>query len=165
MKIGDVDGKGRIYAEDGCAMLEEGEDILDEFNGELLSWIGVYPSGPDQFKYIEFEMHILGEFITTTRRMIFVGMPVSAKDGFYAGGGLGSTHPNYQYIKGMELRVTENDARLYFSIPIAKVKAITPEAVTPEIIAEHQGTEVAFNITKEVAARLYELFIKLEPKK
>ena len=89
---------------------------------------------------------------------------MTAKGGFYGGGGMDSMHPNYQYAKGMELRVNENEARLYFSIPIPKVKAITPEAANPEIIAEHAGTEVGFNVTKEVADRLYKVFTHLEPK-
>jgi len=165
VKIGDVDGKDKYYDEGGCVLIEPGEEVIDEFNGELLSWMGVYPMGPEQFKYVELDMHIMGVFTTTSRRLIFVGMPVSAKGGFYGGGGLDSMHPNYQYVKGLELRVNENDARLFFSIPIPKVKAITPEAVNPEIIAEHHGTEVGFNVTKEVAGRLFEIFTRLEPKK
>jgi hypothetical protein len=165
MKIGDVDGKGKYYDDGGCVKLEEGEDVIDEFTGELRSWMGVYPMGPEKFKYVEMEMHVMGVFTTTSRRLVFVGMPVSAKGGFYGGGGMDSMHPNYQYVKGMELRVNENDARLYFSIPIPMVKAITPDAVNPEIIAVHDGTEVAFDVTNDVAQRLFRVFTALEPKK
>jgi hypothetical protein len=165
MKIGDLDGKGKFYDEGGCVIIEEGEEVIDEFTGNLRSWIGVYPLGPEQFKYVEMEMNIVGVFTTTSKRLLFVGMPVSSKGGFYGGGGMDSMHPNYQYVKGLELRVNQNDGRLYFSIPIPKVKAITPEASNPEIIADHQGTEVGFDVAKETAERLLAIFEKLEPKK
>jgi len=165
MKIGDVDGKDEVYDEGGCILLREGEDVIDEFTGELKSWIGIYPSGPNKFKYVEMEINVLGVFTTTSKRLVFVGVPASFKKGFYAGGGMDSSHPNYQYVMGLEKRVNEIGAHLYFSIPIPKIKAITAEALIPEIIAEHQGTEVGFNLEKKTAERLKTVFTHLEPKK
>lgn len=166
MKIGDLDGRDKIYDETGCIILDDGEDVIDQFMGECKTWVAVFPSGPEKFKYVELDMEITGTFYTTSRRLVFIGLPRSRRPGFYAGGSLMSSQPNFQYIAGIEKTVQENDARVYFSIPISKVKQIRLSATHPEIIGIHKnGKELAFEVVTSTAERLHTIFENIRPKK
>lgn len=82
MKIGDVEGKGKIYNEEGEPILERDERIRERFRGSCLNWATRKGGKIHGIKNFEGE----GEFIVTDKRLLFLRQPREFPPGYWAVG-------------------------------------------------------------------------------
>ena len=82
MKIGDLEGKGKIYSDDGTLILHKGETIKKRFKGTCLNWATRKRSKIHGIKNFEGE----GEFIVTDKRVLFLRQPREFPPGYWAVG-------------------------------------------------------------------------------
>jgi hypothetical protein len=82
MKIGDLDGKGTIYNENGEPILLHGENIRERFRGTCLNWATRKKGKIHGIMNFEGE----GEFILTDYRILFLRSPREFPPGYWAAG-------------------------------------------------------------------------------
>jgi hypothetical protein len=82
MKIGDVEGKGNIYNEDGEPILLRDENIRGRFRGTCINWATRKRGKIHGIMNFEGE----GEFILTDKRLVFLRKPREFPPGYWAVG-------------------------------------------------------------------------------
>ena len=82
MKIGDLEGKGEIYSEDGEPILQDQETIKGRFKGTCINWATRKKGKLHGINNFEGE----GEFIITDKRLLFLRAPREFPPGYWAVG-------------------------------------------------------------------------------
>ncbi len=82
MRIGDVEGKGEIYDQEGVPILLKYEKVKKRFRGMLLNWATRKKGKIHGILNFEGE----GEFILTDQRLLFLREPREFPPGYWATG-------------------------------------------------------------------------------
>lgn len=82
MNIGDVEGKGKIYNDEGEPILLKDENIKERFRGLCINWATRKRGKIHGIMNFEGE----GEFIITDKRLIFLRRPREFPPGYWAVG-------------------------------------------------------------------------------
>jgi hypothetical protein len=115
MKIGDIDGKSKVYDENGKPILQSGERIEKTFPGMSKSWAAEYHRNMREVFLTGTQgVHFEGEFTVTNKRIIFLAEPKHFHAGFNAIGIWGSSMGNFQYVMNRSNLAKERKAKMYF---------------------------------------------------
>ena len=125
MNLGDTDGKGKIYDEEGDLILKKGEKILGEFPTTCKTWAAPYKRGPKKAHLQGIQgIHIKGRVIVTDQRVVFLGEPFHYHQGFDAIGIMGSSYGNFQYAMQRSKMAYKRGGKMYVEYDIDKIKKV-----------------------------------------
>lgn len=128
MKIGDVEGMGAIYNEEGEPILLKNESIQGRFIGSCLNWATRKRGKIHGIMNFEGE----GEFIVTDKRLLFLRSPRDFPPGYWAvgrqsGGLVGDELPgggDWQYALARSNRAKEMGGFEFLEIDLDEIKRI-----------------------------------------
>ncbi|UCE37607.1 MAG: hypothetical protein JSW00_19515 [Thermoplasmata archaeon] len=141
MKIGDLEGKGKLYDEEGEAILQSDEHIKKRFSGWCINWATRKKGKIHGIMNFEGE----GEFIITDRRLIFLRKPREFPPGYWAvgreaGGLVGDELPgggDWQYALARSNRAKEKGGLEFLVIDFNEIKRINIGKDTAKIFIEN----------------------------
>lgn len=142
MKIGDVEGKGKIYNEDGEPILDRDEETKARFPGICLNW--ATRKGGKIHSIMNFEGE--GEFILTDKRLLFLREPRKFPPGYWAvgrqAGGLVGDElvggGDWQYVLARSNRAKEMGGLEFLEIALDDIKRINISRENAQIFIQNK---------------------------
>ena len=128
MNIGDMDGKGTIYDDNGNPILKEGEEERDSFRGMCINWATRKKGKLHGIMNFEGE----GDFIVTNKRLIFLREPREFPPGYWAvgrqkGGLVGDEFVgggDWQYALARSNRTRKMGGLEFIEVPLEEISRI-----------------------------------------
>lgn len=141
MKIGDIEGKGKIYTDDGEPVLQENETIRERFTGLCINWATRKKGKIHGIMNFEGE----GEFIVTDKRLLFLRKPRNFPPGYWAvgrqAGGLVGDElvggGDWQYLLARSNMTKEMGGLEFLEIQLNEIKRINISQDNAQIFVEN----------------------------
>jgi hypothetical protein len=142
MKIGDIEGKGKIYDDKGKPILKKNEQIIEIFIGTCLNWATRKKGKLHGIMNFEGE----GEFTVTDKRVLFLRKPRDFPPGYWAvgrqSGGLVGDElvggGDWQYVLARSNRAKKMGGLEYLEIRLEELKRINIASENAQIYIENK---------------------------
>ncbi len=142
MKIGDVEGEGKIYNDKGEPILMKNEHLIETFTGMCLNWATRKKGKLHGIMNFEGE----GEFTVTDKRLLFLRKPREFPPGYWAvgrqAGGLVGDElvggGDWQYVLARSNRAKKMGGLEYLEIGLDEIKRINIARDNAQIYIENK---------------------------
>lgn len=163
MNIGDVEGKGKIYNDEGEPILMKDETIKEKFRGFCINWATRKRGKIHGIKNFEGE----GEFIITDKRLMFLRRPREFPPGYWAvgrqsGGLVGDEFVgggDWQYALARSNRAKEMDGMEFLEIELDEIERINIGKENAQIHIQNKD-KFQLIVDKNTGERLSNIFIE-----
>ena len=160
MKIGDVDGKGKIYDDGGKPILFKNEQMIDNFTGMCLNW--ATRKKDKLLGIMNFEGE--GDFTVTDKRLLFLRKPREFPPGYWAvgrqsGGLVGDELPgggDWQYLLARSNRAKKMGGLEYLEIELDEIKRLNISSDNAQVYIENKD-KFRLIIDKNTGEKLAEI--------
>jgi len=163
MKIGDVEGKGKIYNDKGEPILQKDEKIKERFKGICINWATRKKGKIHGIKNFEGE----GEFIVTNKRLLFFRQPRKFPPGYWAvgrqkGGLVGDElvgGGDWQYALARSNRARKMGGLEFFEVGLDEIKRINIGKNDAQVYVQNDD-KFQLIVDKNTGELLVEIFQK-----
>jgi hypothetical protein len=160
MRIGDLEGKGDVYDDEGQPILAEEEIIKERFSGECINW--ATRKGGKILGILNFEGE--GEFIVTNTRLLFLRKPREFPPGYWAvgrqkGGVVGDElvgGGDWQYVQARSNRALKRGGLEFLEVPIDEIKRINISKDNAQIFIQNED-KFKLIVDKDTGEKLAEI--------
>lgn len=162
MKIGDVEGKGKIYNENGEPILTEEENIRERFYGLCINW--ATRKGGKIHGILNFEGE--GEFIVTNKRLLFLRKPREFPPGYWAvgrqkGGLVGDElvgGGDWQYLQARSNRTLKMGGLEFLEVSLDEIARINISKENAQIYIENDD-KFKLLVDNDTGEKLASIFV------
>jgi len=163
MKIGDVEGKGKIYNEEGEPILLGDENIRGRFRGTCINWATRKRGKIHGIMNFEGE----GEFIVTDKRLVFLRRPREFPPGYWAvgrqSGGLVGDElvggGDWQYALARSNRAKEMGGLEFLEIGLGEIERINIGKENAQIYIQNDD-KFQLIVDKNTGEKLSHFFVE-----
>ncbi len=162
MKIGDIDGKAKVYDDKGKPILKSDERVIKTFSGMSKSWAAEYHRNMREVFLTGTQgVHFEGEFTVTNKRVIFLAEPNHYHAGFNAIGIWGSAMGNFQYVMSRSNLAKERNAKMYFEFDCDEIIKVEVRLISSYIYVRlPNGKSFRFVFDKESGRMLKDMIFE-----
>lgn len=161
MNIGDVEGKGKIYNDEGEPILLRGETVKERFRGFCINWATRKRGKIHGIMNFEGE----GEFIITDKRLMFLRRPREFPPGYWAvgrqSGGLVGDElvggGDWQYALARSNRAKEMGGLEFLEIELDEIERINIGKENAQIHIQNED-KFQLIVDKNTGERLSHIF-------
>jgi len=149
MLYGDMEGKGRIYDEEGIIIPDRNECVMISFNGYVRK---VERRIRHKWRVEFFDG--LGLFLLTDKRLVYIREPIKYDKPAKFSGGRFATLSDWEYWTNRSNKALDANAKEFIEIPLTEIEKIKTGKLNSRILVKCENNNyritVDSHVTKEI---------------